>query len=90
MKSVIGQVRENRQPFLVHAKVPLLGHHTSGVRKEFYRSEEDLAMHATDDPFPKLKKRLVDIGIAENDLDEIECDCCRCSEATICKGSSIT
>ena len=45
MKSVTGQVRENRQPFLVHAKVPLLGHHTSGVRKEFYRSEENLALH---------------------------------------------
>ena len=72
MKSVTGQVRENRQPFLVHAKVPLLGHHTSGVRKEFYRSEENLALHVTDDPLPKLKKRLVGMGIAENDLNEIE------------------
>ena len=72
MKSVTGQVRENRQPFLVHAKVPLLGHHTSGVRKEFYRSEEDLALHVTDDPLPKLKKRLVGMGIPENDLNEIE------------------
>src|SRR5450432_185975 len=72
MKFVTGQVRENRQPFLVHAKVPLLGHHTSGVRKEFYRSEENLALHIKDDPLPKLKKRLVAMGIAENDLDEIE------------------
>ena len=56
----------------MHAKVPLLGHHTSGVRKEFYRSEENLALHLTDDPLPKLKKRLVDMGIAENDLNEIE------------------
>jgi len=72
MKNVVGQVRENRLPFLVHAKVPLLGHHTSGVRKEFYRSEEDLALHTPDDPLPKLKKQLVDMGIAENDLNEIE------------------
>ena len=72
MKSVTGQVRENRQPFLVHAKVPLLGHHTSGVRKEFYRSEENLALHIKDDPLPKLKRRLVDMGIPEIDLDEIE------------------
>ncbi|HEY5370465.1 MAG TPA: thiamine pyrophosphate-dependent enzyme [Hanamia sp.] len=43
MKNVVKEVRKNSVPFLVHAKVPLLGHHTSGVRKEFYRSEEDLA-----------------------------------------------
>ena len=72
MKNVVGQVRENRQPFLVHAKVPLLGHHTSGVRKEFYRSAEDLASHTAEDPLPKLKKRLLDLGIAENELNEIE------------------
>jgi 2-oxoisovalerate dehydrogenase E1 component len=72
MKNVVAQVREHRQPFLVHAKVPLLGHHTSGVRKEFYRSPEDLALHSAEDPIPKLKKRLLDLGINENDLDEIE------------------
>jgi 2-oxoisovalerate dehydrogenase E1 component len=72
MKNVVGQVRENSEPFLVHAKVPLLGHHTSGVRKEFYRTEEDLAKHAEDDPLPKLKNRLLHSGIAENDLNEIE------------------
>ena len=72
MKNVVAQVRENQQPFLLHAKVPLLGHHTSGVRKEFYRSEEDLAKHAAEDPFPKLKNRLINIGISENDLNEIE------------------
>ncbi len=57
MKNVVNEVRENSGPYLVHAKVPLLGHHTSGVRKEFYRTEEDLAKHAKDDPFPKLKGR---------------------------------
>lgn len=72
MKNVTKQVRENRQPFLVHAKVPLLAHHTSGVRKEFYRSAEDLASHAAEDPLPKLKKHLLDLGIGENDLNEIE------------------
>jgi len=72
MKNVVGQVRENSIPFLVHAKVPLLGHHTSGLRKEFYRSEEDLAKHAKEDPFPKLKNRLLHLEINENDLNEIE------------------
>src|SRR5664279_2228280 len=72
MKDVVEKVREHRQPFLVHAKVPLLAHHTSGVRKEFYRSADDLALHAAEDPLPKLKKRLLDLGIAENELNEIE------------------
>lgn len=72
MKNVIGQVRENHQPFLVHAKVPLLAHHTSGVRKEFYRSEEDLALHAAEDPLPRLRKRMQEMGFAENELKEIE------------------
>jgi 2-oxoisovalerate dehydrogenase E1 component len=72
MKNVVREVRETSVPFLVHAKVPLLGHHTSGVRKEFYRSEEDLQKHLKEDPLPKLKKRLMHLGISEKDLDEIQ------------------
>ncbi|HZH94701.1 MAG TPA: thiamine pyrophosphate-dependent enzyme, partial [Flavisolibacter sp.] len=50
MQSVVNHVRKHRQPWLVHAKTCLLNHHTSGVRKEFYRTEEDLAKHACSDP----------------------------------------
>ncbi|HRI26384.1 MAG TPA: thiamine pyrophosphate-dependent enzyme [Ferruginibacter sp.] len=60
MKNVVEEVRRERHPFLVHARVPLLGHHTSGVRKEFYRTEEDLAKHAVDDPGPKLRQKLLE------------------------------
>ncbi len=72
MKNVVDEVRKERHPFLVHAKVPLLGHHTSGVRKEFYRTAEDLAKHYTDDPGPKLRKRLLELGITEDTLIKIE------------------
>ncbi len=72
MKTVVKDVRKNSVPFLVRAKVPLLGHHTSGVRKEFYRSEEDLEAHAKKDPLPKLKNHLLHLGISESDLNEIE------------------
>ena len=72
MKNVVDEVRRERHPFLVHAKVPLLGHHTSGVRKEFYRTEEDLAKHYLDDPGPKLRNKLLEIGIAEEALMNIE------------------
>ncbi|MDQ3021770.1 MAG: thiamine pyrophosphate-dependent enzyme [Bacteroidota bacterium] len=65
-------VRTKRKPVLLHAKVPLLGHHTSGVRKEWYRSEKDLSEHFKDDPVPKLKKLLIDSGINEDELLKIE------------------
>ncbi len=68
----IQYVREHRSPYLIQAKVPLLGHHTSGVRREFYRSEEDLAFHASNDPLPKLKKRLADTGITHEHLLQVE------------------
>lgn len=72
MKNVVEHVRKDRQPFIVHAKVPLLNHHTSGVRKEFYRSEVDMEMHSSNDPLPKLKQRLINFGILEKDLNEIQ------------------
>lgn len=53
VKEVFEVVRKERRPFIIHAKVPLLGHHTSGVRKEWYR--DDLEEAATRDPFPKLR-----------------------------------
>jgi 2-oxoisovalerate dehydrogenase E1 component len=75
MYSVIKEVRDYRKPILVHARVPLLGHHTSGVRKEFYRSKEDLDRHAIDDPGPRLRKKLLDSGIIPAELDMIEEQC---------------
>jgi 2-oxoisovalerate dehydrogenase E1 component len=65
-------VREKRKPLLLHAMVPLLGHHTSGVRMEWYRSAEDLEKHSKDDPIPKLRNILLDIGISEDEILSIE------------------
>ena len=70
VKEVIDTVREERRPFIIHAKVPLLGHHTSGVRKEWYR--DDLEEAATRDPYPKLKDLMRSNGIDEADLINIE------------------
>ncbi|MFL5787133.1 MAG: thiamine pyrophosphate-dependent enzyme [Flavisolibacter sp.] len=71
MRKVISHVRENRKPWLVHAKVCLLNHHTSGVRKEFYRTEEDLATHAKNDPLPKFRSQIID-QIGEDQLLKVE------------------
>lgn len=72
MQNVILDVRTNCCPYLVHANVPLLGHHTSGVRKDFYRTEEDLQKHFANDPYQKLRNSLLQNGINENELNEIE------------------
>lgn len=72
MNEVIATVRKERRPFIVHAKVPLLGHHTSGVRKEWYR--DDLEEAATRDPFPKLKELLREANVDEADIINIEAD----------------
>ena len=72
MKEVIEIVRKERRPFIVHAKVPLLGHHTSGVRKEWYR--DDLEEAATRDPYPKLKNALREVGADEADIINIEAE----------------
>lgn len=73
MKKTIDWVRKERKPILVHAKVPLLGHHTSGVRREWYRTEADLAKHGKDDPGRKLHKYLLQKALAtEQELEQIE------------------
>ena len=71
MHRVVQYVRQQRTPYLVQAKLPLLGHHTSGVRKEFYRSQQDLEKHALNDPTPKLRQRLLTI-VDEQQLITIE------------------
>ncbi len=70
IKKVLKLIRTERRPFLIHAKVPLLGHHTSGVRMEFYR--DDLDEHATRDPYPKIKELARAVGIDEADLINFE------------------
>lgn len=70
IQEVLQKIREERRPFLVHAKVPLLNHHTSGVRMEFYRDDLDEARER--DPYPRMRKLLLDNGFTKETLDKIE------------------
>jgi 2-oxoisovalerate dehydrogenase E1 component len=72
VEEVFAIVREERRPFIIHAKVPLLGHHTSGVRKEWYR--DDLEEAALQDPYPKLKEAMRLAGIGEADFINSEAE----------------
>ena len=70
VKECINTIRSERRPMLIHAKVPLLNHHTSGVRKEWYR--DDLAESEKRDPLPRLRNQLIVSGIDSDELKLIE------------------
>ncbi len=70
LQKAIAFVREQRSPMLVHAKCPLLAHHTSGVRKEWYRGDDLLAQQESD-PIKKLENYLMEAGILKEQLAEI-------------------
>ncbi|MEM1001835.1 MAG: thiamine pyrophosphate-dependent enzyme, partial [Bacteroidota bacterium] len=70
LNKVIATIRQERRPFLVHAKVPLLNHHTSGVRMEWYR--DDLEEARSRDPYPVLKRQMQDNGFSIKEIEEIE------------------
>ncbi len=73
IQQVIETIRKERRPILVHAKVPLLNHHTSGVRMEWYR--DDLEEARSRDPYPKFKELLKSKGLTEDELQTIENEC---------------
>ena len=69
IQQVLETIRTERRPFLVHAKVPLLNHHTSGVRMEWYR--DDLEESRARDPYPKMQALLAKHGLTEAEIQEI-------------------
>ncbi len=70
LQNVVQTIREERRPFLVHAKVPLLNHHTSGVRMEWYRDDLDEAK--SKDPYPVLVQQLLAAGCTAEEIKSIE------------------
>ena len=67
VQKAIKIIREERRPVLIHAKVPLLNHHTSGVRMEWYR--DDLEEQKTRDPYPVLRNHLLENGFFGKAID---------------------
>lgn len=70
LKECLEYIRKERKPFLLHAKVPLLNHHTSGVRKEWYR--DDLAEAEKRDPLPRLRNQLIIAGVDASEIKSME------------------
>ena len=72
LNQVIETIRKERRPFLVHAKVPLQNHHTSGIRMEWYR--DDLEKAKLNDPYPIYKNQLLENGFSNKQIEKIETD----------------
>ena len=70
LREVLHTMRMERRPFLVRAKVPLLNHHTSGVRSEWYR--DDFEAHRKFDPIINFHQTLLDFGLKESVLDDLK------------------
>ena len=70
IQNAFNEIRQKRTPILIHAKVPLLNHHTSGVRMEWYRDDLDDAKSR--DPLPKLKEELLANNFNKKELSDIE------------------
>lgn len=72
MDEVFQSVREGSGPWMVQAEVPLLGHHTSGVRREFYRDDEEWNRSHERDPWVRLRNRLSDQGVSSEVIERID------------------
>ncbi|MBM77355.1 MAG: tungsten formylmethanofuran dehydrogenase [Crocinitomicaceae bacterium] len=70
IESAFKNVRERKGPVLIHAKVPLLNHHTSGVRMEWYR--DDLEEQSKRDPYPHLETKLIELGFSSSEIKSIK------------------
>ncbi len=70
LDEVLKTIRSQRRPFLVRVEVPLLNHHTSGVRMEWYR--DDLEAARKRDPYPRLREHLAKAGLEEKEIAALE------------------
>ena len=70
IQEALSIIRTERRPILIHAKVPLLNHHTSGVRMEWYRDDLDEARSR--DPYPVMLLELRENGVDQKTIDRIE------------------
>ena len=86
LDKVVKIIRKERRPFLVRATVPLLNHHTSGVRMEWYR--DDLEEDRQHDPYPKFRNALLKKGFTEKDLAKTEKEAVKKVEADFEKALS--
>jgi 2-oxoisovalerate dehydrogenase E1 component len=71
LSQVLATIRKDQRPMLVQANCPLLGHHTSGVRSEWYREADEWAEAKANDPYLRLRAHLLGQGFSVQQLDKL-------------------
>ena len=75
MREAVAWAAAGRGCAIVHATCVRIGPHSNSDRQELYRSPEELAAARAADPLPKLRRRLVDDGLAtEAELSAIDAE----------------
>lgn len=69
---ILEAIRTGSGPWVLQADVPLLGHHTSGVRREAYRDDAEFADSRQRDPRVLLENRLRELGVRQVLLEEMD------------------
>jgi len=72
-ETALSYVRAGYGPAMLYARVPLIGHHTSGVRREWYRSPDDLAAAHALDPCLHLQS-YIQKHFPDIDLDALQAE----------------
>jgi 2-oxoisovalerate dehydrogenase E1 component len=71
VQKVVKTIREERRLVFGSCQSTIVNHHhTSGVRMEWYR--DDLEEAQSRDPYPVLKKQLVEAGFTDDEIQTIE------------------
>lgn len=72
-EEAITYVRQGKGPALLYAQVPLIGHHTSGVRREWYRHPDEYQEALSKDPRLALRS-YIQAHLPEIDLEAVEAE----------------
>jgi len=75
LKEVVDQMRKTRKPAIVVLEVDRLENHTNADDQRVYRTAEEIEeVRKTGDPIIRLKQYLLENGVAEDTLSDIEED----------------
>jgi 2-oxoisovalerate dehydrogenase E1 component alpha subunit len=83
MRAAVARARAGEGPSLIEAEVVRLVAHSNADDQSAYRSAEELAAARALDPLPRLRRRLLDAGVAAADLDAWEAQAMARAEAAL-------
>lgn len=83
MQAAVARARRGGGPTLIEAHVVRLVAHSNADDQTAYRSPAELAAAQAADPLPRLRSRLLDSGVAETALADVERETRRVAEAAL-------